>query len=229
MKQGLQITLVMFSLSILANGDAFVVFGSRAAQNPTDTIDWTQLGAAVSSFTSRQSVVSFDGQNDLVGNTNGTNFLRVDEGNGWTGNFDFGESLIWTGAGGSSGSGPGPFGMVLQNPVGSFGFSIQADEYGAFSVDVEALDAGFNLLFDHTFNGVSTNLENGSALFVGLGDTTGVNISEILIRASSAATTNDFAIDDPSFTYTTATPEPRSLAVLLSALLGVAGLARKFR
>jgi hypothetical protein len=230
-KKILRIAIAMVSLSILANADSFVVINSRADQNPTDIIDWTQLGGNGTSLTTPQSAVSFEGNNALVGNINGSSFIRLDEGNGWIGNFDSGESLIWTGAGGPAGGGAGlgPMAMVLQNPVGSFGFSIQPGHYGAFSVDVRALDASNHLLFDQTFNGISNSLENGSALFVGLGDTAGVNISEILISSTSVSTKNNFAIDDPSFTYTVATPEPRSMAVLLSALLGVAGVVRRFR
>ena len=229
----LKVAVVVISLGVLANADTVVVFGSRADQNPTDIIDWTQLGPALTSLTTPQFVTTFSGNLALAGNINGNNFLRVDEGNGWTGNFDFGESLVWTCAGsssaGSSSAGPGPFALVLQNPVGSFGFSIQTDEYGPFAVDVQAVDASNNVLFDHIFNGFSTNLENGSALFVGLGDATGVNISQILISTTSQDSffANDFAIDDPSFTYVTATPEPRSMAVLLSALLAVAAIVRR--
>ena len=235
MKRILQIALVAFSLSVLANADSFVVIGSRADQNPTDIIDWSQLGGAITNgIASPQSVVTFNLNNATVGNTNNTTFNRVDQGNGWNGNFDFGETLIWTGAGGTTGTGgPGPMALSLQTAVQSFGFSIQADEFGAFGVDVKAYDSSNNLLVDQTFSGVSNSLGNGSALFVGLGDTTGANVSEILISTTSADSsfTNDFAIDDPSFTYgtTSTVPEPRSMAVLLSALLGVAGVVRRFR
>jgi len=99
---------------------------------------------------------------------------------------------------------------------------------------VQAYDASFNLLGGLTYNnGFASNLENGSALFIGLGDTTGVNISFITIStyASSDGVTsiNDFAINDPSFTYATAAPEPASLAVPLGMLLTLLGAIRRFK
>jgi hypothetical protein len=232
-KRFLQLALVTFSLSILANADSFVVIGSRADQNPTDIIDWNQLGPDGTLLTSPQAVSTFNGNSASVGNTTSTNFIRADQGTSWNGNFDFGESLIWTGNPAFTPAGPGPLELSLATAVQSFGFAIQADEFGAFGVDVQVFDAAHNLLTDQTFTGNSDSSGNGSALFVGLGDTTGGNISDIVISTSSADASfaNDFAIDDPSFTYggTAPVPEPRSMAILLSALLGVAGVIRRFR
>ena len=231
MKKILLIAIAFFSLGAVANADTFGVFGSRAAQNPTDILDWSQLGPAFTQLGTPQLVSTFEGNPALVGNINGSDFLRVDEGNGWVGNFDYGESLVWTGNSNFGVGGLGPFAIVLGNPVGSFGFTIQADLYGPFTATVEALDVHGNPLFSYTASGVSNGLENGSALFIGLGDRTGVNIGVVEISTNSGsgnpAWANDFAIDDPSFTYTTATPEPGSILLLGSGLLGMGGVLRR--
>jgi hypothetical protein len=235
--------IVFLSIASLASADTFVPIYSRALQNPTDFIDWTQLGPDGAYFAppvnnilpTPQLVTTFAGNQALVGNLGGAPFVRVDEGVSWVSNFDWGESLVWTGTGDATlGAGPGPFGIQLANPVGTVGFSIQTDLYGPFSATVQAYDSSFNLLGGLTYNnGYAGGLENGSALFIGLGDTTGVNISFITIStfASSDGVTsiNDFAIDDPSFTYATAAPEPASLAVPLGMLLTLLGAIRRFK
>jgi len=37
-------TIAVLCFASLASADSFVFYGGRAAQNPTDFIDWTQLG-----------------------------------------------------------------------------------------------------------------------------------------------------------------------------------------
>ena len=232
-KKILLIAIAFFSLGALAKADNFTVFGSRAAQNPTDIIDWSQLGAASTTpLGTPQLVSTFEGNFALVGNTNGSDFLRVDEGNLWTGNFDYGETLVWTGNSNFGVGGLGPFAIELANPAGSVGFEIQADLYAPFTATVALFDPSLNPLGTFSFSGVSNNLENGSALFVGLGDTSGVNIGAIEVSTNSGSGNpqwaNDFAIDDPSFTYTTATtPEPGSILLFGSGLLGLAGVLRR--
>src|SRR5205823_979702 len=165
--------ITLFSVAAVAHADTFAVIPSRAAQDPTDIIDWTQLGPDGTQLTTPQLVSSFNGNLAQIGNVNGSDFLRAAEGASWAGNFDFGEPLLWTGNLNFATGGLGPVTIVLQNPVLSFGFGIQAQWPGPFTATVDALDVNGSALFGATFNGFSNNLENGSALFIGLADTTG--------------------------------------------------------
>jgi hypothetical protein len=228
-KKLLLLTTLVLAFATFASADSFVIYSTRAAQNPSDFFDNSQIAPPGTTVSTPQLMISFTGNNAaLVGNADGSPFLTTQEGFGWTGNFDYGESLLWTGNSNFGIGGLGPMAMVFFNPVGTVGFSIQADFYGAFTAYLTAFDANGNPLVTYiNTNGNSDGSENGSALFMGLGDLTGPNIASIEFTITSSQgplADNDFAIDDVSIGTV---PEPSSLVLLGSRLIGLAGVARR--
>ncbi len=234
MKKILVLAVAFLCFGALAYADSFVTYGSRAQQPATDLLDWGQLGAPGTIVGTPQFLSTFNGNLVLAGNTNGSNFVAAQEGNGWNGGFDYGESLMWTGNPLFGTYGPGPFAMVFGTPVSSFGFGIEADLIAPFSATISAYNSNGTLLFSDTFNQplASCGFGNSCVMFIGMGDLNGANISEILISTDSGDPNfaNDLAIDGVTLGYGTITvPEPGSLALLGTGLLGFAGMMRRKR
>src|SRR5215469_571181 len=90
----------------------------------------------------------------------------------WNGNFEPGENLLSTGNGG----GPGPLTIAFASGVSSVGFQIQDAFFAPFTATLHAFN-GANLLFTLILPGNSNDHNDGSALFMGIGDLTGPNIT----------------------------------------------------
>ena len=60
-KKLLLLTIAVLCLGTFASADSFTTFATRAQQNPTDIIDWGQLGPDSTFVSSPASVTSFNG------------------------------------------------------------------------------------------------------------------------------------------------------------------------
>jgi hypothetical protein len=218
-KKLLPLTIVVLCFATFASADSFTTYATRALQNPTDAIDWSQLGTT---FTVLGTPVAFTSFNGVTGSiTTPTSIERRDQGNGWNGNFEFGETLIWT-----RGNIPGDMTINFNQGVSSVGLQLQADFFGAYTGTMRVFVGGIDA-FDLTLPGVSNGNQDGSATFFGVGDLTGANITSIVLSSVDISGGNNFAIDDITLTQATTVPEPGSLALLGTGLLGVVGVVRR--
>ncbi len=178
-----------------------------------DSANWGQLGACDTVIPTSFTATSTGGVG-ITGTLASPGRVRVQTSCGWNGNFATGDNLIWTNTG-------GPLTLAFSQGVSGAGAQIQADIFGAFTAKI---CDNFGDCF--TENGNSTNAGDNSAIYIGLLDTT-PSITSITFSIVGGNT--DFAINDLSLTtgQVTTTPEPSSLLLFGTSLLGLASFRRK--
>lgn len=223
MKQILVLTLALFCLGTLASADTFTTFATRAQQNPSDIYDWGQFGPDGTAVFSPASASSFNGLGATVSIAGREMFAFQDFFGSWNGNFEPGENLLYTGN--LAGGGPGPMTIAFAQGVSSVGFQIQDAFFGPFTATLQVFN-GNTLLDTLVLQGNSNGNNDGSAIFMGVGDLSGANITSIVISDQGVGDANDFAINALSIGVNQV-PEPSSLALMGSALLGLAAAVRR--
>ncbi len=125
---------------------------------------------------------------------------------GWFGNFAPGDGLLWT-------DDNGPVTLSLSSPVNAIGTQIMTDFFGPFTAEIQIYDGG-TLLGSFTEGGVSADTEDNSAIFIGMVDSTGPDITSAVFSVT-ACTENcaDFTINDVSLSSVSSVPEPGTFAL----------------
>jgi hypothetical protein len=184
-----------------------------ATRSGNDSANWGQLGACGTTIPASFSATSTAGVG-ITGTLAGDGQVRVQSTCGWGGNFASGDSVLWT-------EGNGPLTLAFSKGVLGAGAQIDADLFGAFTAMICA--NGTEFCFSES--GDITGAGDNSSIYIGLLDTT-PGITSITFSLVGGST--DFAINQLSLTNgVSMTPEPSSLLLFGTSLLGLAPFRRK--
>lgn len=159
-------------------------------------------------------------------------FERWDEGtDGWHGNFNEGDPLLFTGLNLEDTPCFGPMDFRFNAGIAGFGTQVQQEFFGAFVAQIFAYDAADQLLGTYTVNGVADD-GISDAPFIGIlsdaSDIRRVRISVPIATNEAFNRIESFAINSPVI-QAQPTPEPASLLLLGTGLLAGARYARRRR
>lgn len=197
--------LLMTAVSV-AKSDDLQLFTNRGAFGGDDTTDWGQLGKCMTPvlnpFTATSNVRGLTITGAFAGP--GVGQIRVQTLCGWGGNFASGDILVWTNS-----PGQGPLMLSFCTPIVGAGAQIQADFFGDFTAKIEAFSSGTSL-GSFTENGISSPDGDNSAIFIGLKDLDGPNVTSIVLSLTAAAgDPMDFAINKLALDSGAAVSEPK--------------------
>lgn len=213
-----------------------VLVTDRTTFAGTDFYDWTQLGSANTSIPNvgfpGAAVTSNGGLAARLSIPAGT-LTRVDEGNGWLGNFAIGAPLLFSNNTSNSFIALNWLDIKFSSPVAGAGAQIGTYFRGAFQAQIDAFDSSGGLLQSSSFIGDSNSNGDNSAIFIGLLSDS-INISKIRFQAYTKSGIG-FAINQLDITNSplvtvkapTGVPEPGVLLLFGFGLLGVGGLRRR--
>jgi hypothetical protein len=213
--------------------DTIADFSSRAGFSGNDALDWGQSGTCQPSVAAPVNATSTGGVNVTASPATGSSFAITQQMtatggggcpsfDGWRGNFAAGDNLLWT-----DGGATGPIKLTFNQAISGVGFQIESAVSGDFTAEIAAFDSSNNLLGTFSESGTSAFTADNSAIFLGLQDQTGMNVSSVVISLTAATSGNvsNFAINQLSLDTVASAPEPSSLAITLGLVVGLVALA----
>ncbi|MBL8822882.1 MAG: hypothetical protein JNJ77_09870 [Planctomycetia bacterium] len=189
---------------------------SRLALGGTDFIDYSVLGPSGTIVPSIVSVQSNQGATVFISQGMQFTFLRLDQGDGWNGNFTFGDRLLYTNR--TNADIRASISWSFDRPLTAFGLNIQPNFLDSFVARIDFYSSqtvGF--IGSVTAAGTSTNAGDGSALFIGgLSGSSATNFTSVEVQLVGVGfgPISNFAVNQTDFTRTAVIPEPTTFAML---------------
>ena len=199
------LTGLLLCISVAGRADTLVQIFNQASQNADSEISWNQLGGDQTQVSPSTSLGSTNGLIAIITLAGNGGLISVicSDGNrppsakycSWTGAgfpaVDLGRAnrVLWTTD--QSNGGTGPVTVAFMHPVAGAGALIQADAPGQFIARIEAFNGSTSL---GAFTATSDSA--GDAVYAGLQDTSGANITSVVFRLTRCSgSCADFALD----------------------------------
>ena len=180
------VLLLMLAVSEGRPADSLIPVTSQAQQGANDSMSWLQLGADQTVLGQYFNAFSAGGVLDSVALAGSNSVIVVvcpASPCNWTGGTGLtaGGSLIWTSDAGNGGNGPLTVGFGIS--VAGAGALIQANAPGQFTAQIEAFHGASSL---GSFS--VTSDPTGDAVYIGVSDQTGRNITAVAFSLVSCGT-----------------------------------------
>jgi PEP-CTERM motif-containing protein len=213
----LMLTAILLITAAAASADTVALVTARTGN---DLVDWGQLGPSFTLVPDGFTATSSGGVG-ITGSNGGFGVIRVQNVT-FFGNFAPGDNVMIT----------NPLTLAFSQGVSQAGLQIEAGLLGTFEAEIQAY-SGSTLLGSFLEAGNSTMGNDNSAIYIGLEDLTGPNITSVIFSipvcfngqsVDCRIVTNQLSLTTPQ---ATTVPEPSSLVLISTGLFGIIGFCRR--